>query len=77
MICQTNSQITKKIGKCFKSPNTTNLDLLTIVSLNTQRSNEFLTSYNTNTYIGDFCNFDIMLRNVIKVLVNGQNAIKK
>ena len=31
-----------------------------MVSLNTQRSNEFLTSYNTNTYAGDFCNFDTM-----------------
>ena len=54
MICQT-----KKIGKCFKSPNTTNSDLLTVVFLNTQRINEFLTSYNTNTYAGYFCSFDI------------------
>ena len=30
-----------------------------MVSLNTQLSNEFLTSYNTNTYAGDFCSFDI------------------
>ena len=44
----------------LQSPNTTNTDLLTMVSLNTQRSNESLTSNNTNIYDGDFCNFDIM-----------------
>ena len=30
-----------------------------MVSLNTQGNNEFLTSYNTNIYAGDFYNFDI------------------
>ena len=44
----------------LQSPNTTNTDLLTMVSLNTKRSNESLTSNNTNIYAGDFCNFDIM-----------------
>ena len=44
----------------LQSPNTTNTDLLTMVSLNTQRSNESLTSNDTNIYAGDFCNFDIM-----------------
>ena len=44
----------------LQSPNTTNTDLLTMVSLNTQRSNESLTSNNTNIYAGDFGNFDIM-----------------
>ena len=44
----------------LQSPNTTNTDLLTMVFLNTQRSNESLTSNNTNIYAGDFCIFDIM-----------------
>ena len=36
-------------GKMFQSPNTTNSDLLTVASLNTQQSNESLLSNNTNT----------------------------
>ena len=40
-------------SKMFKSPNTTNSDLVTVASLNTQQSNESLISNNknTNTYI--------------------------
>ena len=36
-------------GKMLQSPNTTNSDLLTVASLNTQQSNESLLSNNTNT----------------------------
>ena len=36
-------------GKMFQSPNTTNSDLLTVASLNTQQSNESLLSNNANT----------------------------
>ena len=36
-------------GKMLQSPNTTNSDLLTVASLNTQQSNESLISNNTNT----------------------------
>ena len=83
MICYKFSNYQKN-WKMLQSLNTTNSDLLTVVSLNTQLSNESLISNNINTYAGDFCNFHIMFivtsfnstnRNA-EYLVNEQNKIK-
>ena len=58
MIAKQILKLPKKLENASKSK-TVNTDLLTVVFLNTQRINEFLTSYNTNTYDGDFWSFDI------------------